>query len=46
MNNTNSLVGISDIMGVCYASYHQAASVSKSSYTKAKFKKSSLGLKN
>jgi exo-beta-1,3-glucanase (GH17 family) len=35
MSNTNSLFGGSDMMGVCYAPYHQAASVSKSSYTKA-----------
>jgi exo-beta-1,3-glucanase (GH17 family) len=35
MSNTNSLFGGSDMMGVCYAPYHQAASVPKSSYTKA-----------
>lgn len=35
MSNTNSLFGGNDMMGVCYAPYHQAASVPKSSYTKA-----------
>ncbi|WP_298518156.1 glycosyl hydrolase family 17 protein [uncultured Kordia sp.] len=35
MSNTNSLFGGSDMMGVCYAPYHQAATVKKSSYTKA-----------
>lgn len=34
MSNTNSLFGGSKMMGVCYAPYHQAASVAKSSYTK------------
>lgn len=35
MSNTNSLFGGNDMMGVCYAPYHQAATVKKSSYTKA-----------
>lgn len=35
MSNTNSLFGGSEMMGVCYAPYHQAATVAKSSYTKA-----------
>ncbi|MCH2193999.1 hypothetical protein [Kordia sp.] len=35
MSNTNSLFGGSDMMGVCYAPYHQVVSVPKSSYTKA-----------
>jgi exo-beta-1,3-glucanase (GH17 family) len=35
MSNTNSLFGGSNMMGVCYAPFHQAATVKKSSYTKA-----------
>lgn len=35
MSNTNSLFGGSKMMGVCYAPYHQDATVAKSSYTKA-----------
>jgi hypothetical protein len=35
MSYTNSLFGGSDMMGVCYAPYHQAATVKKSSYTEA-----------
>lgn len=33
--NTNSLFGGSEMMGVCYAPYHQAVTVKKSAYTKA-----------
>lgn len=35
MSNTNSLFGGSNMMGVCYAPFHQAATVKKSSYTKS-----------
>lgn len=35
MSNTNSLFGGSHMMGVCYSPYHQEATKSKSSYTKA-----------